>query len=92
MLAWLSESRFGQGLSMHALCNSEIVPTATVSDLIHRFDLTVLMMVVKKIDIRHASKLYTTHKHMERGKLNKQTSELSVCVVPVTAFSLVQIS
>ena len=53
MLAWLSESRFGQGLSIHALCNSEIVPTATVSDLIHRFDLTVLMMAVKKFDIRH---------------------------------------
>ena len=37
--------------------------------------------------------LYTIHKHMDGGrKLNKQTLELSVCAVPVMAFSVVQIS
>ena len=59
-----------------------------MSDCLH------VIMALKKI--RHPartrlhSSLHNTQTH--GAKLNKQTSELSVCVVPVTAFSLVQIS
>ena len=54
-----------------------LVTTETGSDLIHRFDLTVLMMAVKKIDI--GTRLHNTQTHGAREAEQADIGAVCLC-------------